>query len=102
MSRAGRKPKRLEHLEKVQASPLARSRLKWILATLSGEATIPQACAALEINEARFHKVRTDWLQAAADSLEPAPLGRPPKMPSPDAARIAALQEQVRQLQTRL
>ena len=68
MERVGRKPRKLQHVEKLTGSEQAKERLKWILATLSGEATIPEACRALEINESRFHQVRNEWLQAAVGS----------------------------------
>jgi multidrug efflux pump subunit AcrA (membrane-fusion protein) len=103
MAKAGRKPLGLAHVErKVEASDLAKLRLKMILATLSGELTIPEACARLEINESRFHKLRDDWLQAAAARLEPVRPGRRPAPVSPDAARVAELQAQVRELEVQL
>jgi hypothetical protein len=102
MDRVGRKPRKLEHVDKLNASQLARTRLKWILATLSGESTIPEACQALRINESRFHKLRNDWLQAAAGSLEPAPVGRPPKPPSVEAQTIARLEDELEKLKSQL
>lgn len=102
MERVGRKPRKLKHVEKLTGSEQAKERLKWILATLSGEATIPEACRALEINEARFHQVRNEWLQAAVGCLEPAPLGRPPKHDPEDARRMAELQQRIAQLEGEL
>jgi len=103
MAKAGRKPLGLQHVErKVEASDLAKLRLKTILATLAGELTIPAACERLEINESRFHKLRDDWLQAAAASLEPGRPGRRPAAVSPDAERVAELQSQVEELELQL
>jgi uncharacterized small protein (DUF1192 family) len=102
MERVGRKPKKLAHVEKLTGSEQAKQRLKWILATLSGEATIPQACGALEINESRFHQVRNAWLQDAVGCLEPAPVGRPPKHGSEEVARVAELQQRVARLEGEL
>jgi len=103
MAKAGRKPLGLQHVErKVEASDIAKLRLKTILATLAGELTISEACDRLDIHDARFHKLRDDWLQAAADSLEPARPGRRPAPVSPDAGQVAALREQVQALEARL
>ena len=98
-ARVGRKPFRLKHLKRLAASPLARRRLEWLLKSLSGECTVPEACVALGINESRFHKLRGDWLQAAAESLEPGRPGRRPKRVSPEAEQVATLREQVRRLE---
>ena len=103
MAKARRKPLGLQHVErKVEASDIAKLRLKTILATLSGELTIPEACQRLDVHESRFHALRDEWLQAAADSLEPARPGRRPTPVSPDAGQVAELREQVRALEARL
>jgi hypothetical protein len=103
MAKAGRKPLGLQHVEcKVEASDIAKLRLKTILATLAGELTIPEACVRLDIRESRFHKLRDEWLQAAADSLEPARPGRRPAPVSPDAEQVGELREQVHVLEAQL
>jgi hypothetical protein len=56
----------------------ARARLKIILETLSGQKTIPQACAELRVGESRFHELRNEFLAKGVEWLEPKPLGRPP------------------------
>lgn len=102
MERVGRKPKKLQHVEKLTGSDQARERMKWILATLSGEATIPDACQALDINESRFHQIRNAWLQGAMGLLEPARIGRPPKHTPEETARAAELEERVARLEAQL
>jgi hypothetical protein len=102
MARVGRKPFRLKHLKRLAASPLAKARLEWLLKSLSGECTVPDACAALGINESRFHKLRGDWLQAAAACLEPGRAGRRPKAVSPEAQEVAALQDKLRAVEVEL
>jgi hypothetical protein len=94
MERVGRKPRCLEHVDKLDGSSQAKERLKYLLATLSGELTIPEACAALEICESRFHQIRNEWLQAAVSSLEPATPGRPLQV-SPESERIAELEQEL-------
>ena len=102
MARVGRKPFRWRHLDRLAASPLAKLRLAWLLKSLSGECTVPEAYTAMGINESRFHKLRSDWLQAAAASLEPGRPGPRPKVVTPEAEKIAALEEQVRALEVEL
>lgn len=102
MARVGRKPFRLKHLEGLAASPLARTRLEWLLKSLAGECTVPEACVALGVNESRFHYLRRDWLQAAAESLEPGRPGRRPKAASAEAEQVAALEDKVRALELEL
>lgn len=99
MSRAGRKPLATGHVEQVGGSPRAKARLRAILQTLSGQWTVPQACAAVGLHEAHFHALRHTWLQGAVALLEPRPVGRPPQVVDPqyaaDQQRIAELEQQV-------
>lgn len=85
----------LGHVEKVEATELARERLRCVLATLSGEMTVEQACTELSISPARFAQVREEALGGAAQALEPRAAGRPAK-PEPDAELVAARAEVAR------
>ena len=78
MSKRGRPPLGLGHVDRLPGSDEARARLRIILATLSGEKTIPEACAELRVGESRFHELRNEFLAKGIESLEPKPLGRPP------------------------
>jgi hypothetical protein len=85
-----------EHVEGIEGSDLARRRLRWVLETLSGAATIDAACADLGISPARFAQIRETALSGAAAALEPRPLGRPAALPlDPE---VESLREQVREL----
>ena len=86
MGRKGRKPVGTGHVEHLSGSASAKQRLATILETLRGELTVPAACARLGICEARFHALRSAWLQEALESLEPRQLGRPPQ--AVDAAEL--------------
>ena len=77
MSRLGRKPTGAKLLDKFTASPRAQARMRAILETVSGQKTIPEVCAELEIGEAMFHRIRAEALAAALEALEPKPMGRP-------------------------
>jgi len=98
MARRGRKPTGANLVEGLEGSERAKTRLKAILETLSGQRTIPDACEELGIQETMFHRVRSEVLQTALDRLEPRPLGRPPRQTSPQDGRISELEEENLQL----
>jgi len=99
MARRGRKPIGVRLVESLDGSERAKTRLKAILETLSGERSIPQVCEELGIQESMFHRVRSEVLQTALDRLEPRPLGRPPLPQLPQDARVAELEEENLRLQ---
>jgi transposase-like protein len=82
-------------VERLSGSELAKQRLTIILQTLRGELTVPEACARLGICEARFHALRSAWLQDALELLEPRQLGRPPH-----PADVSELQSRLQALET--
>ncbi len=103
MARRGRKPIGANLVERLDGSERAKTRLKAILETLSGQRSIPEVCEELGINESMFHRVRGEVLQTALDRLEPRPLGRPPLPPPPPAeVRMANLEEENLRLQVEL
>jgi len=102
VTRRGRKPKGPELVTNLEGSDAARQRLKRIVDSLTGRATVGDVCAELGIGESRFHQLRSDALQAALDRLEPRAAGRPPTAVSPTDARVADLERQLRELQWEL
>lgn len=92
MARRGRKPTGALLVEHLEGSEHAKERLKAILETLSGQRTIPDACAELGIHDSMFHRMRSEVLQTALSRLEPRPLGRPPRPSSCEAERVAELE----------
>lgn len=95
----GRPPSGAKLVEGVEASAHAKRRLEWILKTLSGEATIAEACRATGVKEAAFHKLRTRFLREAVELLEPRRVGRPPKAPeSAGGERVRALEAELEEL----
>ena len=85
-----------QHLD---GSEVAKRRLEGILATITGELSIPEACQQLGISEARLYQLRTAVLEAGLSCLEPRPAGRPARVEEPGAVRIAELQEQLEEAQ---
>jgi transposase-like protein len=55
----------------------AKERLRTVLATLTGDLTVPEACRQLSISETRFHDLRRTALEAMLEGLTPKPPGRP-------------------------
>jgi hypothetical protein len=102
MTRRGRKPTGSQLVERLEGSEHAKSRLRVILETLSGQRTIPDACKMLGIQESMFHKMRSQVLQTALGRLEPRPLGRRPHIPSLSDQRAAELEEEVLGLRAEL
>jgi len=79
-------------------SAQGRQRLNLMLQSLEGQIPIPQAAAKLGVGRSRFCLQRQKMLQAALESLEPKPRGRPPLEISAEQQQIAELQEQVQAL----
>lgn len=102
MSRPGRKPQGAELVTDMDGSETARARLQQIVRALAGQTSVPEACAALDIGESRFHQLREEALQGALAALEPRPSGRPARPAEPGAARIAALEQELREREREL
>lgn len=94
MARAGRKPSGTKLLDKFTASARAQARMRAILQTLSGQQTIPEACAELGIGEAMFHRVRDQALEAGLEALEAKPMGRPRTASTVQPSEVAALEQE--------
>jgi hypothetical protein len=98
----GRPPKGAELVDGLESSSQAKERLKVILQTIAGELSVVDACARLNVSEARFHELRSEALHAAAAHLEPKPVGRRPQQADAQAAETAALKEQIQELKIEL
>ena len=85
---AGRPPAGPRIVEKLEAAPQAKRRLRTILETITGESTISDASARLGIRPARFYVIRDQAMQAAAERLLPRPSGRPRKQLTSEERRI--------------
>ena len=90
-------------LEPLPGTLEAKARLAAILATMSGEESIPEACAELGIGEARFHEMRKEFLAGALGLLERRAAGRKPAGPPENAVeQIEELKDEVLELKARL
>lgn len=87
----GRPNKALGHVDGLDAGDLEKTRLRAILATITGELSVQDACMQLGIRRARFAELRQKALQAACSSLAPRPPGRPRRRDVEEDQRITAL-----------
>jgi len=78
----GRPPGGARLVDGLDGSSDAKKKLRVSIETLAGELSVRNACDALGVSEAMFHKLRSRWMQEALGSLEPKPQGRPPKQKS--------------------
>ncbi len=97
-----RPPSGPELVEGTEGSPGAKERLRVILETIAGTKQIAEACAALGIGEAAFHKLRTRVIQEAVEGLEPRKPGRKPREMSEAEERARALEAEVEKLKLEL
>jgi hypothetical protein len=83
----------------MQGSDIARGRVALVLKTFSREQQFQEAAAELGVTPQRLHEIRHQILEAAIAAVEPKPVGRPPQpAPDPNLARIAALEQRIRDL----
>jgi transposase len=79
----------------VEASTLAKRRLKAILEQIGGNLTVEQACTAMGVGESVFYELRAAVLEAAAQSLEPGRPGRPRRQLDEHDERLEALEDEM-------
>jgi hypothetical protein len=83
----GRYPAGPEYVDTFAASPQAKQRTKLILQMVFGGSRVGEACAALDICPQRFHQLREELLQAAVESMEVQPGGRPSRRKWPPCSK---------------
>jgi hypothetical protein len=101
---AGRRPLSLDdQIDRLSGSPVAKARLRAILANLAGWIGVAEACADLEICESWFFELKHESLQRWVNTLELGSPGRRPALEkAPEQVRISELEGQVRQLELEL
>jgi hypothetical protein len=99
MPRMGRPPLGAKLVDDLEASPLAKSRLRAILSTITGESSATEAARSLHCNQARLYAMRGRTLQEAAQGLEPRKPGRKPTQVDPKDEEIARLQHELERVQ---
>lgn len=99
MPRTGRPPLGAKLVDRLEGSPLAKARLRAILASVGRESSAIDAARSIDCNEARFHLLKMRTLQAALESLEPRKPGRKPKQVDPKDEEIAHLRGELERAQ---
>jgi hypothetical protein len=99
--RRGRRTTGVQLVERLEGSAQAKRRLRLVLETLAGQRTVTAAGQALGISRRRFHALRSEFLQAALDELEPRSVGRPGRNQDEDD-RVAGLEVEIQKLQVEL
>lgn len=84
----------VEHVDKLAGERETKARLKWILMSLSGEASVNEAAERLGVRASRFHELRDEALMGALEALAPKPAGRPPGA-SAESARVLELEREL-------
>ena len=76
---AGRKPSSIaDQVDRLAGSPVAKARLRVILANLAGQKSVADACTDLGIEESWFFDLKHESLERWVKTLEPGSPGRPP------------------------
>ena len=92
----GRRPAGPDYVDHVRdCDDETRRRLKVIMQTMSGDLRVHEACAILGISPQRFHQMREQALQGAADVLKPRPKGRPRRRRSSEQQQVEQLQQEL-------
>ncbi len=85
-------------LRPIEASDVARERLKILLLTLGGPWRVKDALDRLSISRTRFQTLRRRMLEAALAALEPQPVGRPPRVREAQDLEVLSLRHRVLEL----
>ncbi len=94
----GRPPSGPRLVDGLEGSAEAKARLKAVIETVAGERSVEEACAALGVSEAVFHRLRARLLGAALSEAEPKPRGRRPDPEPENQGEVEALRARVREL----
>lgn len=99
--RRGRPRVGVRLVDRLDAPRGAHRRVRVILATLTGQQTVAEACAALGVGRARFHALRQQVLHGALDAVHTRAPGRPRTRAKP-GDDVVALQRRIRELELAL
>jgi transposase-like protein len=91
----------LDLLDGLAAPRTARRRVRLVLATLTGQLSIAEACSALGVRRTRFHALRQQVLRGALDAAAPRSRGRP-RSRAVEAPEVLQLQHRIRELELAL
>ena len=99
---SGRPTEGLRHIDSLEGSTASKVRLKAIVATLSGEQSVVEACRATGLGSSRFHRLREQVLQDALAGLEPRPRGRRRRRTQEEISKVRELRHEAAMLRAEL
>ena len=91
--------KGLAHVDGLRGDPEAKWRLKVLLATLTGEMLVDEACDELDLGTTQLANLRRQALQGALDALEPRAGGRPRHAATVTPEEVEAMQQRIVELE---
>jgi hypothetical protein len=94
----GRRTDNARLIDRLDLAPGAKERLQRIVATLTAQQTVVEACGCLGLSERHFHTLRLQVLQEAGRWLEGRRSGRPCRQRSDKDAQVTMLQAEIQQL----
>jgi len=94
----GRPPAGLDHVDRLRGPEDLKERLRTLLATITGEMSVEEACAKLAVGPSRLHEMRREALEGALEGIAPHRAGRPPSMKI-KTERESELEQKVRDLE---
>ena len=100
--RQGRPPVGLGHVDRLDGPDDLKVRLRILLATITGEIGIDEACAELGVSPSRLHEMRKEALEGALAALTPGRPGRPRAAVEDDDRSERELKRRVRDLEVQL
>lgn len=98
----GRPPQQSALVDALSGPEEDKRRLRVILATITGELTIAQACIQLDICESRLYFLRKQALEAALNGIAPGKPGPRPKAISPEEQRALEAEQKAQDLEFEL
>ena len=99
----GRPPEGSALVDRLEAPDEEKRRAREILAVLSRERTVEEACRELGIGRARYYQLLGQFLGRGTAGRAPRPPGRPPAAPpTPEAVRIRELEARAAELEIAL
>jgi hypothetical protein len=92
----------LGHVDRLDGPDDLKVRLRILLATITGEMGIDEACAELGVSPSRLHEMRKEALEGALEALTPGRPGRPRAPVEDDDRSERELKRRVRDLEVQL
>lgn len=102
MAKRGRPTSVAAMLERLKAAPSTKERVLVLLSNLAGTMPVAEACRKLALGRTHFWSLRTALLEASIRAVEPRRRGRPIRMPTIHAGKIAELQAEIDRLKEAL